>query len=131
MKMTPEYDFQPVSTPAVRSRPLITIRETMNATYQILYWRDIPAQVKVRLGRQRVNRALSERFQEAIDEAAMRARTTSTDDYLDEWRSSEQQEGEGDPEQLADRVAAELEAEYTAERLAYLVEKKGLVIGDK
>ena len=98
----------------------------MNATYQILYWRDIPAQVKVRLGRQRVNRALSSRFQEAIDEAAMRARTTSTDDYLDEWRSSEPQEGEGDPEVLADQVAAELEAAYPAERLASLVDNKGI-----
>jgi hypothetical protein len=101
----------------------------MNPTYQILYWRDIPAQVKVRLGRQRVNRALSPRFQEAIDEAAMRARTTSTDDYLDEWRSSDPQEAEGDPEALADRLAAELETAYPDERLALLIENKGL--GDK
>jgi hypothetical protein len=98
----------------------------MNATYQILYWRDIPAQVKVRLGRQRVNRALSTRFQEAIDEAAMRAKTTSTDEYLDEWRSSDPQEAEGDPEALADRLAAELEAAYPAGRLALLVENKGI-----
>jgi hypothetical protein len=98
----------------------------MNPTYQILYWRDIPAQVKVRLGRQRVNRALSARFQEAIDEAAMRAKTTSTDEYLDEWRSSDPQEAEGDPETLADRLAAELEAAYLDERLIVLVENKGI-----
>jgi hypothetical protein len=105
------------------------MKEPMNPTYQILYWRNIPAQVKVRLGRQRVNRALSPRFQEAIDEAAMRAKTTSTDEYLDEWRSSDAQEAEGDPETLADRLAAELEAAYPDERLMLLVENKG--VGDQ
>jgi hypothetical protein len=55
----------------------------MTVEYQILYWRDIPAQVRVRSGRQRVTRPLPARFQEAIDEAAMRGRATSTDEYLD------------------------------------------------
>jgi hypothetical protein len=94
-------------------------------TYQLLYWRDIPAQVKVRAGRERLSRMLSDRFQEAIDEAAMRAKTTSTDDYLDEWRSSEWQEREGEATAVADTIAAELEAAYTEERLTKLVRNKG------
>jgi predicted ATPase with chaperone activity len=94
-------------------------------TYQILYWRDIPAQVKVRAGRERLSRMLSDRFQEAIDEAAMRAKTTSTDDYLDEWHSSESQERVGEATAVADAVAAELEAAYTAERLEELVRNRG------
>src|SRR3989337_1141671 len=73
----------------------------MNFTYQILYWRDIPAQVKVRSGKERLARSLSPRFQEAIDEAAMRARTTGSDDYLEEWRSTEWQSEEGDPNLFA------------------------------
>ncbi|OGO64279.1 MAG: hypothetical protein A2Z45_09075 [Chloroflexi bacterium RBG_19FT_COMBO_55_16] len=97
----------------------------MNFTYQILYWRDIPAQVKVRSGKERLARSLSPRFQEAIDEAAMRARTTGSDDYLEEWRSTEWQSEEGDPNLFADTQVAEIEAAYPPERLESLIENKG------
>lgn len=97
----------------------------MNLTYQILYWRDIPAQVKVRSGRERIARSLSPRFQEAIDEAAMRARTTDSDEYLEDWRSTEWQAGEGDPNIFADSQVAEIEAAYPPERLDTLIENKG------
>lgn len=97
----------------------------MNFTYQILYWRDIPAQVKVRSGRERIARSLSPRFQEAIDEAAMRARTTDSDEYLEDWRSTEWQAGEGDPNIFADSQVAEIEAAYPPERLDTLIENKG------
>lgn len=94
--------------------------------YQILYWRDIPAQIKIRSGRERLSRSLSERFQQAIDSAAMFARTTSTEDYLEEWRSSEWMEREGEPGEAADSLLAEIEAAYPAERLQTLVLSKGL-----
>ena len=35
--------------------------------YQILYWKDIPAQIKVYEGRRAVSRQLPERFQIEID----------------------------------------------------------------
>ena len=38
-----------------------------------VYWRDIPSQVMVRVGRDTSKVMLSQRFQEAIDRAAMRA----------------------------------------------------------
>ena len=38
-----------------------------------VYWRDIPAQVIVKKGRESAKVMLSQRFQEAIDRAAMRA----------------------------------------------------------
>jgi hypothetical protein len=97
----------------------------MSASYQILYWRDIPAQIKVRSSSGRINRQLSPRFQEAIDEAAMRADATSTDGYLEEWHSSDWQEGGENAEQLADSIANQLEAEYTPERLRQLKANKG------
>ena len=97
----------------------------MTASYQILYWRDIPAQVRTRLGGERVTRPLAERFQEAIDAAAMRANATSTDDYLEEWRTSAWQPGEGDPANLADRLVAQLEADYPPERLDGLARRGG------
>lgn len=97
----------------------------MSAQYQIVYWRDIPAQIKVRQGSKRFGRQLTARFQEAIDEAAMRDQVTDTDDYLAEWRSSEWQTSEQDAELLADALVAQLEKEYTPERLRNLRMNKG------
>jgi hypothetical protein len=98
----------------------------MSITYQIVYWRDIPAQVRLRAGKERISRPLSQRFQEAIDAAAMRASATNTDDYLEEWRTGEPQSSEGDPQALADTLAAELEAAYPPHRLERLAANKGL-----
>ena len=89
-------------------------------SFQIVYWRDIPAQVKVGTGRQRVARQMSLRFQEAIDRAAMRSGLFNTDDYLAEWRTSTAEEREGAPEAVADAVLAEIEAAYDAHRLEAL-----------
>ena len=98
----------------------------MSVTYQIVYWRDIPAQIRLRSGKERLSRPLSPRFQEAIDMAAMRAEATSTDDYLEEWRTGEAINRDGDPEQVANAVAAEIEAAYTRERLMRLAANQGL-----
>jgi hypothetical protein len=95
------------------------------AEVQVVYWRDIPAQVKARQDRQRTARALDVRFQEAVDAAAMRAGLTETDDYLAEWRASEWEELPGTLEQVADLRAAEIEAQYPAERLRTLVDHGG------
>ncbi len=56
------------------------------AQLTIVYWRDIPAQVIVKTGRQAAKRQLSERFEQAIDRAAMKAKLRDTDSYLAEWR---------------------------------------------
>ncbi len=99
------------------------------STYQIVYWRDIPSQVQVRTAqggrRGRVSRALSARFQVAIDEAAMRAGLTQADAYTDEWHTSEPHERDGEPEALADSLIAELEAAYPDTRLKQLVANGG------
>jgi hypothetical protein len=95
------------------------------SSYQIVYWRAIPAQVKVKVGRERVSRALSERFQVAIDEAAMRAGMIGTDDYLAEWRTSDPQDKEGEADAVVAAVAAELEAAFPDSRLKLLVDNWG------
>ena len=102
----------------------------MTTNYQIIYWRDIPAQVKVKAGRKRVGRPLADRFSEAIDEAAMRAGKTKSEDYLAEWRNSEWLERAGDPEEIADALAAELEAAYPPERLQALIHQQGWESGE-
>lgn len=97
----------------------------MPCTIQIVYWRDIPSQVKARAGRTRVSRPLTERFEKAIDAAAMRAGATATDAYLAEWRNGEPMERATEPEAAADTLAAELEAAYPAERLRALIAAAG------
>ena len=92
---------------------------------QIVYWRDIPAQVKVRQGRARVSRPLPTRFQEAIDSAAMRAGVSGADEYLAEWRTSEAIERAGPPEAVADEVVLEFETAYPDERLKKLIKNAG------
>jgi hypothetical protein len=96
------------------------------ATYQVVSWRDIPLQVRVRgQGKGRVSRSLSERFQQAADAAAMQAGRTGSDDYVAEMRSQEWIEREGEPNSVAEAVAAELEAEFTSDRLKAMVQNGG------
>jgi hypothetical protein len=97
----------------------------VTSKYQIIYWRDIPAQVKARTDTGRSARALSPRFQEAIDAAAMVSGAAETDEYLSAWRTSEWQSGDGDPEHLLDEIVAKFEGEYTEERLSALKKAGG------
>lgn len=94
------------------------------ASYQILYWYDIPVQVRAGGRRDRVSEALPERFQEAVDAAAMKAKLTGSDAYTDGFLWGERLERDGSAEQVAKAVAAELAAQFeeinwreTAERL--------------
>ncbi len=98
----------------------------MMIRYQIIYWRDIPAQVKVKAGRNRAGRPLSGRFTVAIDEAAMRAGLTDADDYLTQWRNGAWLERDGELEQVAAALVTELETAYPPERVRQLVAQHGL-----
>ncbi|GAB4579813.1 MAG: hypothetical protein Fur0022_25520 [Anaerolineales bacterium] len=80
--------------------------------YQILYWHDIPLQVKAQEGRTRVSKPLSARFQIAVDNASMEAGLTGTDEYLNLMQWSEPQERKGSPEEVATALVAELEAQH-------------------
>ena len=91
----------------------------------IVYWRDIPAQVIVGSGRRGEKRQLSERFEQAIDRAAMKVGAADTDAYLAEWRKVASGSAEGDPAAVADAAAARLEAEYDPARLRALIDNDG------
>ena len=83
----------------------------------IVYWRDIPAQVIVGRGRRAAKAALPERFEQAIDRAAMRAGLAGTDDYLAEWRKVEDGAADGDAEAAMTEAVRALEAGWPDERL--------------
>jgi len=84
------------------------------AEYQILYWHDIPLQVRSGGRRDRVSQELPSRFQVAIDKAAMAAELIGTDEYLSEFHWSDPQEREGSPDEVVATVVAELDARYPA-----------------
>lgn len=95
----------------------------------IVYWRDIPAQVIVKAGRQAAKRQLGERFESAIDRAAMKARLRDTDSYLAEWRRAAPVACGEDLEAEAQAAAEALERDYPEARLAELVAAGGLEPG--
>jgi hypothetical protein len=91
---------------------------TASSEYQLTCWRDIPSLVVARAGDSTVKTPLAARFQEAIDEAAMRLGETSSDAYLEGWVRSDWTPADGTPAEVTDRVVADLEAAWTAARLA-------------
>lgn len=91
----------------------------------IVFWRDIPAQVIVGQGRRGSKVQLSERFEQAIDRAAMKAGARDTDAYLAEWRKAPPYAVEGEAAEIAQAEAARLESEYDTARLKALIDNHG------
>jgi len=96
------------------------------AQLQIVYWRDIPAQVMVKAGRRnQAKRELSLRFTEAIDMAAMRTGAAETDEYLAEWRRGDAVPVGDDLEAEAQQAMDAIENDYDKARLVALVKNGG------
>ena len=92
----------------------------------IISWRDIPAQVVGRKGRETAKVQLTLRFQEAVDRAAMRAGRGTSNAYLADWRRSPPRPCSDDIEAEVAAEAARLEAKYTDEYLERLVKSTGV-----
>jgi hypothetical protein len=89
--------------------------------FQVTRWRELPSMVAARAGDEVVKAQLAPRFQEAIDEAAMRLGDIGADDYLMGWERTQWTEADGAPAEVLDRITAELDAEWPADRIsAYL-----------
>jgi hypothetical protein len=93
----------------------------------VVQWRDIPAQVIVKSGRETAKVQLSERFQVAIDRAAMRAGKGSSDAYLEDWRR-ESRECSNDLQAEATAEAGRIEASFSDEALESLIRAKGIAV---
>lgn len=91
----------------------------------IVYWRDIPAQVIVGKGRRGSKRQLEERFEQAIDRAAMKVNAKDADAYLAEWRKATPYPVDGDPDAVAEAEGLRLEAEYDTARIKALIDNEG------
>ena len=93
--------------------------------YQLTSWRDLPSLVVARDGDQVTKSPLPPRFQEAIDEAAMRLGDTGSDDYLAGWTRGAWTPAEGGPTEVADRVVAELEEAWPPARVQEYLDSLG------
>ena len=84
------------------------------ARYRVVCWRDIPALVVADDGDGPVQRPLSPRFQALIDALAMQDGATESEAYLEGWEESGETERPGAALDVAEAVAAELEAGFEA-----------------
>lgn len=81
--------------------------------------------VVARQGDQVIKIMLPTRFQEAIDEAAMRLGEIDADAYTSGWNRDPWVQASELPQALADRVAEELEAQFTEDNLKALLDELG------
>lgn len=81
------------------------------ATYKILYWQQIPSQVRAEDEQDDVTVSMPERFMARIDHVAMSIDMSRTDDYLEQWRWSQEEERPGTAREVAEAVVAELAAQ--------------------
>jgi len=98
------------------------------ASLIVISWRDVPAQVVVKRGRETAKVQLSQRFQAAVDRAAMRAGKTGSAAYLADWKRSDPQPCGPDIEAEAQAEAARLEARYSDADLLRLIRAHGLEV---
>jgi hypothetical protein len=96
----------------------------MAGTLTVIWWRDIPAQIIAKDGRQTHKIVLHRRFQVAIDKAAVKAGRREMDAYIEEWRKEQRACGD-DLEAAAYAEGERLEREYTKQVLAGLVATGG------
>ncbi len=106
---------------------VIRDREMRNqmADVIVVYWRDIPAQVIVGKGRKAAKVQLPERFEQAIDRAAMKIGAEDTDSYLAEWRKAPAYEVEGEQADVAQSEANRIDAEYDQTNIKQLIANDG------
>jgi hypothetical protein len=79
------------------------------AEYQVLFWRHIPSMVMVRGDGREVQARMPQRYQDAIDEAAVAQGATDGDAYLEGWAWGPAERREGSPEDVLRAVLEELE----------------------
>ena len=95
------------------------------ADVTIVYWRDMPAQVIVGKGRRAAKVALPERFEQAIDRAAMKSGAAESDAYLEGFRKAAPYPVDGDDMDVARAEAARIDAEFDQDRLKALIANDG------
>lgn len=82
------------------------------AKYRITYWKHIPTSFVVEGDGRTVKKQLSQKIQNAIDAYAMATGSTSMEEYARQYQRGDWIEREGTPEEVAEALLSELEAEF-------------------
>ncbi len=90
----------------------------------VIYWRDIPAQVTATDGKRTARARLTDRFQQAIDAAAMEAGLVDSEAYLEAWHRESRPCG-SDLERETAAEAERLETAHPQDELQALVRSGG------
>ena len=91
------------------------------AKYQIMYWHDIPLQIKVTDESGTVKQALPARFQQAINSASIARGKYEENAYMNGWRWGARETREGNATIVAQALLNELAETYPPERLRELL----------
>jgi len=86
------------------------------ATYKVLYWQEIPTQIRAEDDDEDVTLMLDGKFMLQVDILAAKRGLQAADDYLAQWKWSEEEEREGSARAVAEAVRAELEAKGWQDR---------------
>ncbi|MDA0710809.1 MAG: virulence factor [bacterium] len=88
----------------------------MMPVYQVLYWKNIPAQIRVFEGKRPRAFEMPAWFQQEIDRVATTLGLTGTDDYLNAWEWSEKRDYQGSIEEASSEILADLAVEYRKQK---------------
>jgi Virulence factor len=87
------------------------------ASYQVMFWKHIPSQVRAWEGEAEVKRMMPDYFQAAIDAYAMKDGSTDMDAYLEGWRRGPVEERTGSPDEVVTALIEEMTAANPRSRL--------------
>jgi methylmalonyl-CoA mutase cobalamin-binding domain/chain len=100
----------PAPDPVIEKSPLSSAPRSDKSRYQVLFWQDIPSQLKVWDDYEELKIDLPPRFTERIDATAKRLGLMQSDAYTAEFRWGDELERAGSIEEVAAAVRAELES---------------------
>lgn len=80
------------------------------ATWKILYWQEIPTQIRAEDDEDDVTLELDGRFLRQVDILAAKRGLQNADDYLAQWKWSDEADRPGSARAVAEALKAELEA---------------------
>jgi hypothetical protein len=80
------------------------------AIYKILYWQEVPTQIRVEDDADDITVMLDGKFMLQVDILAAKRGLQAADDYLAQWKWSDEAERAGSAREVADALKAELEA---------------------
>jgi Virulence factor len=80
-------------------------------TFKILYWQEVPSQIKAEDDRDEVTLSLDPKFMERIDQLAVQRGLQQADDYLIQWHWGDEEQREGNARDVAEAIKAQLEAD--------------------